>query len=144
MLVPVFHGTVSVEGDRLELDALEARQRRQHLKQLKGRMVEVVIRPVINRRTADQNAYWHAVPFPMLKEYFGYTSLERLKYDLLGECFGRLRSPLTGRDVNIIAHTSELSVQQGVQFTDWMLYWAATEFEEPFIIPPPQKVDARG
>lgn len=124
-LVPIFRGHVTSEG-RLELDEREASYRRAHLQSLVGRDVEVIVRKKREQRSLDQNAYLHAVPFPLLQEELGYESIEELKYALMGACWGWKPDRMTGREVPVKPSTSSMTVEECSQFIDWLIKWAGT------------------
>lgn len=121
-IVPVFHGRVTEEG-RLVLQESERAQRQNYLHYLAGRLVDVVIRKKRTQRSLDQNAYLHAVPFPMLADHFGNT-IEEMKYALMGECWGWKLDKATGREVPVKAHTSRMTVEECVRFIEWLIPWA--------------------
>ena len=78
------------------------------------------------------------MPFPILMEHFGCNSIEETKLALMGECWGYQRDKITGRELPIKPNTSDMSVDEGVQFTDWMIRWAMVNHGVD--IPPPEKV----
>jgi hypothetical protein len=127
-----------IVGGRLKLDeklAFKASMRRMK----PGRVVVKVEQPA-TKRTLDQNAYWHAVPFPILAEHFG-DSVEGVKYDLMGEKWGWRPSPLNpDRMVPVKPSTSSMTIEEGVEFTEWLLAWAATE--HGVLIPLPSEYSA--
>ena len=97
------------------------------MRRMKPGAVVVKVEQPACKRTLDQNAYMHAVPFPILAEHFG-CSVEDVKYDLMGEKWGWKPSPLNPhRMVPVMPHTSEMTVEQCTEFIDWLLPWAATE-----------------
>jgi hypothetical protein len=138
-LVPIFHGWVSAEG-KLELAEAEQALRRSHLHELAGKNVEVIVRKTRTKRSLDQNAYWHAVPFPLLQEATGYDSIEELKFWLMGEFTGWKKTK-DGRQVPMIMHTSELSTDEGALFTDWLVRLGA-QMPSPCLIPLPHEAAA--
>jgi hypothetical protein len=123
--IPIFHGDVTADG-RLELDGGERQRRGQYLRYLRGKRVEVEIRQARTKRSLDQNAYLHAVPFPILAAHFG-DSIEGVKLDLMGECWGWHQSPVTGRWLPVKPHTSAMTVEECQFFIDWLIPWAMTE-----------------
>jgi hypothetical protein len=124
MLSNYWCGATIADG-RLNLDlpiAFKAAMRR-----MKAGRVVVKIEQPATKRTLDQNAYLHAVPFPILAEYFG-SSVEDIKHDLMGEKWGWKPSPLNPhRMIPVLAETSKMTVEQCTEFIDWLLPWAATE-----------------
>jgi len=107
---------------------------------LAGREVEVVIRRKQDMRSLDQNAYWHAVPFPLLQEALGYDSVEELKFDLMGEKWGWTETK-AGHRAPMKLHTSLLTKAEGAEFTDWLVRFGAT-LPSPVWIPLPDEVAA--
>lgn len=108
-------------GSRLELDRAEFRRL----------CAALPIGPVIvtaqvpkSQRSLDQNAYLHAVPFPILAKELG-CSIPEVKRDLMGACWGWKVSPITGKDVPLREHTAEMTVEDCTFFIDWLLPWAA-------------------
>lgn len=136
--VPIFHGHVNASA-KLTLAPAEAPQRHKHLRNLAGKNVEVVIRKVRTKRSIDQNAYWHAVPFDLFAEYFG-EDIESTKYNLMGQCWGWHYSKLAKRDVPIKPSTSEMTTEEGAHFTDWMIQFGLTDCNG-LVIPPPEKAE---
>lgn len=136
--IPIFHGRVT-EDARLELLEAERDRRRIWLQTLAGKPVEVVVRRVRTQRSLDQNAYWHAVPFAILADYWG-EDMETTKLLVLGEKFG-WRDLGDGRRIPMKPSTSALTVEEGDQLTEWMPPWAMTNFGVE--IPLPKEVDHR-
>lgn len=125
-VVPIFTGTVSDDGSRIEFAADEASQRRRYLQTLAGQRIEVVVRKRKTKRSLDQNAFWHSVPFPLLAEYLGYDEdeIEELKFFLMGEYSGWHESKAGLRLPNIL-HTSDLTTEEGADFTEWLVRFGA-------------------
>lgn len=80
----------------------------------------------VKQRTLPQNAYLHAHPFPILARHFG-CSINEVKRDLMGECFGWKTSPITGRPVPVKEHTADMNVEDANFFIDWLIPWAIVE-----------------
>lgn len=137
-MTPLFHGRVTADG-RLELDEFERDRRTQYLRYLRGKPVELEIRQARTKRSLDQNAYLHAVPFPILAAHFG-DSIEGVKLDLMGECWGWKASSVTGKWLPVKPHTSAMTVEECQFFIDWLLPWAMTE--HGIAIPLPSEVAA--
>lgn len=133
-VVPIFHGAVTADA-RLVLDESDRDRRRQHLRGLAGKRVEVVLRKERTQRSLDQNAYWHAVPFPLLAEEWG-EDIETTKLLVLGECFG-WKDTKGGHRVPIKPSTSALTTEEGSYLTEWIPPWAMTQFGVD--IPLPEK-----
>lgn len=122
-LVPIFHGSIDNEG-RFHLAENERDQRRGYFQTLAGKRVEIIVRKERVKRSVDQNAYLHAVPFPILAEHFG-NSIEEVKYVLMGECFGW--HEVAGREIPIKPSTSSMTVEECSHFINWLIPWAMTE-----------------
>lgn len=92
------------------------------------------------RRTLDQNAYLHAVPFPILAEYFG-CSVEDVKYDLMGEKWGWKESAMDpNRMIPVKPSTSSMTREECSEFIDWLIPWAMEKFN--VLIPLPSEYEA--
>src|SRR5262245_38812369 len=127
-----------IEGHKLVLDAPLAFKTA--MWRMKAGPVVVKIEQPMVKRTLEQNAYLHAVPFPILAEHFG-CSVEDVKYDLMGERWGWKPSPLNPhRMIPVKPHTSDMTVEECTQFIDWLLPWAATE--HGVLIPLPKEYAA--
>jgi hypothetical protein len=120
--IPIFHGAVT-DAVRIEFVEAERYLRHAYLKTLIGRNVECIVRKERVKRSLDMNAYLHAVPFPLLAEYFG-DSIEGTKLDLMGECFGWRTAP-SGHQLPVKPHTSDMTVEESAFFVDWLIPWAA-------------------
>jgi hypothetical protein len=136
-VIPVFHGHVTPAGD-LVLREDERALRRAYLRVLAGKSIDLLMRRHREKRTLDQNAYLHAVPFPILAEYFG-DDIESTKLVVLGARFGWKRTA-DGHEVPIKAHTSDLSVEETSDLIEWLPPWAMTNFRVE--IPLPDKGEA--
>lgn len=137
--IPVFHGRISADG-RFELAEQERGLRQAYFKNLAGQSVEIVVRKERTKRSLNQNAYWHAIPFPLLAENLGYDSIDELKYDLMGECWGWTRSK-AGHDIPAKIHTSDLTIDEGSYFTEWLVRFGA-QLPSPCLIPLPNEAEA--
>lgn len=138
-LVPIFHGRIDMAA-RLHLEETERDRRRVHLQALVGRRVEILIRKERVQRSVDQNAYLHAVPFPLLAAHFG-DSIEGVKYDLMGEKWGLKPSAVDpARLVPVKPSTASMTVEECTEFIDWLIPWALTE--HGVSIPLPHEVAA--
>lgn len=92
-----------------------------------GRVVVKVEQPHTSRSLA-QNAYLHALPFPILAEYFG-CSVEDVKYDLMGEKWGWKPSSLEpNRMIPVKPSTASMTVEECSEFIDWLIPWALDKF----------------
>lgn len=121
----VFHGRVSDDG-KLLLQDDERPMRERYLRRLAGKAIDVTIRAHREQRSLDLNAYWHAVPFLLLSEYWG-EDIETTKLLVLGECFG-WRELSGGRRIPMKPSTAALTSEEGAYLTDWMPPWAMTNF----------------
>lgn len=140
--VPIFHARISADG-RVELAEQERQQRQEYLRTLagrEGREVEIIIRKVRTQRSGQQDRYLHGVVYPILQKALGYESLEELKLALMGEKWGYQRDPISGRDLPIMPHTSQMTVEQCTEFIEWLPVWAM-HFNE-IHIPLPNEAEA--
>ncbi len=142
--IPLFHGRIGADG-QFELAADEKELRRSYFRSLAGQNVEITVRKERTKRSLDQNAYMHAVPFPMLAEELGYESIEDLKLALMGECWGWKRDQISGHEVPNKPRTSDMTVEECTHFIDWLIRWAAMPgnvCEHGFLIPLPNEAAA--
>lgn len=123
--IPIFHGRIDPDG-RFELAAHELGLRRAYFKSLAGQSVEITVRKERTQRTLDQNAYLHAVPFPLLAEYWG-EDIETTKLLVLGECWG-WRETSGGNRLPIKPSTSRLTVDESTHLIEWLPPWSMTNF----------------
>lgn len=134
---PVFHGTVSEQGNLTLQRPVDFRA---HLSRFKEKRVEVVVRLAKSKRSLDQNAWIWGVAYPLLAETLGYDYEERdaLHYALVAKCFGtnydeRLKADLPKK------RSSKLSTKEFSEYMEWLVRFAAKEFE--CVIPLPGEVD---
>lgn len=92
------------------------------------------------KRTLKQNRYWHAEPFFKLAKHFG-CSVQTAKLDVMGEFWGWEMGPL-GHLVPVKAHTSDMTVEEGTVFLDWLIPWAAEEHGVVILLPDEWKGEA--
>lgn len=123
--VPIWHGHIDEQG-RFGLLEGEKPRRQAYFRTLKGNDVEIIVRKRRRPRSLNMNAYLHAVPFPILADYFG-DSIEEVKRDLMGECFGWRFNEKLGRHTPVKPHTSDMSVEESKFFLDWLIPWAMTK-----------------
>lgn len=76
------------------------------------------------KRTARQNRYWHAEPFLKLAKHMG-CSVDQAKAYVMGEFWGW--TPIADRMVPVKLHTSDMTVEEGTVFLDWLIPWAAEQ-----------------
>lgn len=120
----------TIERGRLELD--DSHAFRQAMWRMRpGPVVIKVERPIVHRSLA-QNAYWHACVFPPIAEHCGYT-IPETKLVLLGECWGW--HDVGAHQLPIKPSTSELTVEEGTYFTDWVIPWAAEHLNVRIMLP---------
>ena len=140
--IPVWRGVVSESG-AIVFDRDDADRRRQYLRGLIGRAVEVTVRPPRRQRSLDQNAWIWGVAYPLLGEALGYDKHEypQLHYALLAECFGATYDQRFGLSVPRVS-SSKLTTREFSDYMEWLVRWAACE--HGCIIPlPNEAVDER-
>lgn len=123
-IVPIWHGHIDADGRFGLLDA-ERDKRRLYFQSLAGKNVEIIVRKERAQRSLDQNAYLHAVPFPMLAAEIG-DSIEGVKFDLMGEFWGWTKTKGGGNRIPVKGHTSAMTVDECSKFIDWLIPWAMT------------------
>lgn len=102
--------------------------------------VVVRVEQPASKRSLDQNAYLHAVPFPILADYFG-CSVEDVKYDLMGEKWGWKESAVDpNRMVPVKPSTSSMTRDECSEFIEWLCAWSMTKFN--VAIPLPSEYEA--
>jgi hypothetical protein len=120
----LFRGSIVAPGRFVALDTMGLRT---FLQDHIGTTLDLVFREPKSRRSADQNAYLHAVPLRIIAEHLGYT-IPECKYALMGHCWGWEFNALAGREVPVKPHTSEMSRKDCDYFIDWVIPWAAEQF----------------
>lgn len=130
----IFRGEVKEPGRFVAVDQVRFQGA---LRQRVGLKVEVVLREPSSPRSADQNAYWHAVPFRLIAQHTG-ADIADVKLALMGHKFGWVYSPLAGREVPIKPHTSDMTVAEADEFTEWLPAWALEHLG--LVIPLPNEV----
>lgn len=132
------HNSSPVWSATKEADALTLHAPAAYRSWLKGQAdgpFDVIIKPHQDQRSLDQNAYLHGEPFPKLAEHFS-CSVEQVKHDLMGECFGWVESKITpGRLVPFMPRTSQMTVKQCTFFIDWLIPWALVEHGVEIFLP---------
>jgi hypothetical protein len=78
------------------------------------------------KRTLKQNKYWHAEPFLKLAKHWG-ESVERAKLICMVKFWGWETCPKTGLRIPVKEHTSQMTVEEGTVFLDWLIPWAAEQ-----------------
>lgn len=137
-LSPVFHGVIGSDG-QLCLAETERALRRVYLRRLAGKAVDITIRVARSKRSHDQNSYIHGVPVTILADHFGYT-IPEMKLVLMGEAFGWRLDPISGKEIPVKPHTSDMSVEDCTYFIDWVVPWSLTN--HGVSIPLPNEVAA--
>lgn len=118
-----FTGPVDTRG---KLDEDVRFQVGDYLRTFAGKVVDITVKLHRRQRSLDQNAYWHAEPFLKLAKEWG-ESVERTKLICMGEFWGWEPCKVTKCYLPVKAHTSDMTVEEGVLFTDWLIPWALTE-----------------
>jgi hypothetical protein len=90
--------------------------------------------PGKRKRTLKQNAFWHAEPFFKLAQAWG-ESVARAKLICMGEFWGWEPCKVTGHMLPVKAHTSDMTVEEGTTFLDWLIPWAAEEHNVEIRLP---------
>lgn len=111
-----------------------------YLRTFPGQQVDIIVRKHRKQRTLKQNAYWHAEPFVKLAKKFG-CSVDAAKLAVMGQFWGWEREPITGHEVPVKAHTSDMTVDEGTLFLDWLIPWAAEEHGVEILLPDEWKGD---
>jgi hypothetical protein len=75
-------------------------------------------------RTGKQNRYWHAEPFLKLAKGWG-CSVADAKLVAMGHFWGW--KTVQGKEIPVKAQTSEMTVDEGAVFLDWLLPFAAEQ-----------------
>jgi len=135
--VPIFAGMVT-DGGLLRLERPLAYSA--HLARLKGKRVEVTVRRFREQRSLEQNAWVWGVAYPILAETLGYDMDERedLHYALVRKCFGTHLDPRVGVEMPN-ARSSKLSTKEFSDYMEWLVRFAAKEFD--CVIPLPNEVE---
>lgn len=125
-------GGVITEEGRLELSSKHAF--RLGCKAMAPGPVVLRMKHQASKRTLDQNAFLHAVPFTILADYFG-LSVEETKYALMGEKFGWTDNPLGGPAIPVKPSTSSMTVAECTDFIDWLIPWALEKWNVSIPLP---------
>ena len=104
----------------------------------KGRKMEMVVRPPRTKRSLDQNAYAHKVPFRLIADEMG-EEIKWVKLYILGECFGY--EDRHGVRLPVETSTSGLTVAKFSHLIEWMPPWALDFFDGRVYIPLPNECD---
>lgn len=120
---PVFTGRVT-DAAVLVLDTPHDYTR--HKATLRNKRIEVTLRRLREKRSLDQNAYLHGVVVPLMIDYTG-DDVAGTKLSLMGEMWGWKKDKLTGRELPIKPHTSDLTVEEFSALIEWVGPWALTK-----------------
>ena len=104
--------------------------------------VTLKLAPTRAQRSLDQNAYMHAVVFPMLAREIG-DSVEGVKRDCMGEKWGWVDSKIKGYPIPLLT-TSQMSVEQCSEFIEWVIPWAMNFHGVSIPLPHEADLDAPG
>ena len=134
---PVFHGQTTERGD---LRVSEPLKFRQHLRSLAGKPVEVVVRRKRSQRSLEQNAWAWGCAYPVLAETLGYDrdEHEELHYALVAKWGGTHLDEKLGVEV-ANKRSSQLSTAEFSDYMEWLVRFAAKEFD--CVIPLPNEVE---
>lgn len=126
--VPIFHGRVTDDGERIVFADQERFLRRGYLRQLAGKAVDMVVRPHRHRRSDRQNRWWWGVAVPLIAQELGYDKHEHedVHYALVAKCFGthvdeRLKQEVPNK------RSSALSTEDFSQLMEWSVRFSAQE-----------------
>lgn len=106
------------------------------LLRLAGRYVRVKLVP-ISERSAEQLAYWFAVPVRLVAERTGYTKAQAHVL-LVMNCFGVIHDKTTGRQIPVQPSTGALTVTHMSELIKWVRPWALKTYG--LTIPPPFEI----
>jgi hypothetical protein len=135
-IAPIFRGHITEHG-QVYIDTHVYAQYRQYLQGLIGNDIEVIVRKPRTTRSMAFNRYFHAVPVPILAEYWG-EDFESAKLLILGE-WGGWHDTKDGHRFPLKPSSSALTMEEFSQLVDWIPIWAAKEFN--VIIPLPNESD---
>jgi hypothetical protein len=135
--VPTFPARVSDAGV-LDVSQTQRQAMARWCKTLKGQDVEIVVRKKQDKRSLDQNAYWHSVPVRIMAEEWGETP-ERAHYLMLAEWRGYSDGP-KGPLPNCTS-SSKLTREEFSELITWVLEWGPSEWN--CYIPAPNEVDLK-
>jgi hypothetical protein len=135
--VPTFPARVSDAGV-LDVSQTQKQAMRRWVRTLKGQDVEIVVRKKQDKRSIDQNAYFHAVPVELMAEEWG-VSHDEAYYLLLAEWKGYKDGPL-GRMPNVTSG-SKLTREDFSALIKWVLDYGPSEWN--CYIPAPNEVDLK-
>jgi hypothetical protein len=128
---PVFHGSVSQDGDRLVLAPEEQPQRRAHLRLLKGLAVDVIIVKHKKRRSLRANHYYFGNVLEAIVDYTGQPKDD--VHDAMCKLFledeprqVEFFNKLTGEsiEVDITRRSSKLTGDKFFDFVENVRQWA--------------------
>ena len=108
-------------------DSLRRENCRQYIDELDpGKKWRVTICEYRKKRSNEQNAYIHAVPFPLMMEHTGYD-LDELKRELCGLFMGTEKYEIFGKErERPIKTTSQMTTKEMSDFIEWMMWFGST------------------
>ncbi len=117
---PVFRAQVDEQG---RLRPREAGRFAGYLAKLRGRDVEVMVRPERKHRSLSQNAYFHGVVVPCIAEWSGMTQSET-KDGLKRRFLLKTVVLPTGEEMETVPSTRDLDMEQFSSFLSECIAWA--------------------
>lgn len=141
-VTPVFHGTVTDDA-QLVLSEDEKSARKQHLRSLVGKDVDITIKVHRNKRSLDQNAWEWGIAIPLIAEALGYDRDEReehekIHYALVLMCFGTEWDEKLKQEIPKV-RSSQLNTKEFSEYMEWLVRWAARE--HGVVIPLPSEAE---
>lgn len=131
-MIPKFLGTVNLQGV-LDIFAPQFLRYKQHLFNLRGKDVEVVVKERSNKKSDRQRRYYFGVIVKLLCEETGYS---------LDEMHQLLKTLFLGYEkdeYSFVRSTESLTTKECEEFHENVRQWAHETFE--FTIPLPNEVD---
>lgn len=127
-IVPIWHGKVSDDGERIEFLDVERQRRRGYLKSLAGRTIDFTIKIHREKRSDRQNRWWWGIAVPLIAHELGYDKHEHetVHYALVSKCFGTKWDPVMKQEIPMV-RSSALTTVQFSELMEWAVRWAATE-----------------
>ena len=126
---PVFHATVSEDGEHVVFDVSERLLREGYRRKLAGQRIDVIMRKHQRRRSVKQNKWHWGIAVPLIAHELGYDKHEHddVHYALVAKCFGthfdaRLKQELPNK------RSSTLTTAEMSELMDWEVRFAAQEW----------------
>jgi hypothetical protein len=138
--VPVFHGRVSPDG-KLVLEEAESGLRKEYLRGLAEKPVDITIKVHRSKRSLDQNKWLWGVAIPLVADALGYDldEHERLHYALIDLCFGTMWDTRLGIELPKV-RSSQMNTKEFSDYMEWLVRWAARD--HGIVIPLPSESEA--